>query len=464
MTQLARLTGMTRVILSIVVLLLAIPSYADRLNNAAPALALASSSMQAVVKKVGRSVVQVVVTGYHVADDDGPGAAVVRSRSIGSGAVVEPGGYLVTNAHVVAGAERIDVVLPDGDGEETPLGKRGGRSVAATLVGVAPELDLALLKIDADLPPLAIAPPAALKQGELVLAFGSPDGLRNSVSMGLVSASARQVQPDNPIAYIQTDSAINPGNSGGPLVNVDGQLVGLNTFIRTQSGGSEGLGFALPGAVIALAIPQLRDFGHLHRASLGMSVQNITPLLQEGLGLPDDSGLIVANVTPDGPAAGAGLQAGDIITRIDGHDVQRLSFVELYPYLYALHDGQNVAATVQRGGKVFTSQLRAVLAPHDCERPFLLDRIEDATVAPLGIIGARVDRQETSGVLVTARLAGASVVDAQVATGDVIVALNGEPITSVVALRDAMDRIERGHAVVLQIERGGSLTYVAFER
>src|SRR4029078_6135266 len=174
-----------------------------------------------------------------------------------------------------------------------------------------PELDLALLKAEVDLPSVPLAKDG-VHQGELVLAFGSPDGLRNSVSMGIVSAVARQVDPGNAVAYIQTDSAINPGNSGGPLVNTNGELVGLNTFIESRSGGSEGLGFALPVTVLGLAYPQLRDYGHIHRGYLGMSLLTITRGRREGLGIPDGSGLLVGNVAAGGPADAAGIKSGDV--------------------------------------------------------------------------------------------------------------------------------------------------------
>jgi serine protease Do len=455
--------AMKRFSLTVLALLIAVPCHAQRAAETAPALALTNTTMQTLVRQVGSSVVQVVVTGYQPAADDSGGAALVRARSIGSGAVIAPGGFIVTNAHVVAGAERIEVVLPDGGREETPLGRPGGRSVAADLVGVAPEIDLALLKVDEDLPSLTIADPASVNQGELVLAFGSPDGLRNSVSMGLVSAVARQVQPASPIAYVQTDAAINPGNSGGPLVNMDGRLVGLNTFIRTESGGSEGLGFALPGAVVALAIPQLREYGHLHRATLGMALQNITSLMREGLNLDPDSTLIIADVVADGPASKAGLRPGDVVTALDGRDVQNFTFSELYPYLYALRDGQEVTVGVTRDGKANVAHVEAVTAPHDCERPSLV-QIQNAIVEPLGIIGASMRDADHSGVVVTARLAGTSAADPHVESGDLILAVNGTPITSVVSLRDAMGRIDHGHAVVLQVERDGGLTYVSFER
>jgi serine protease Do len=220
----------------------------------------------------------------------------------------------------------------------------------ARLVGVAVELDLALLSVDATgLPALPWADYDSLRQGELVFAFGSPDGLRDSVTMGIVSAVARQADPDSPLVYIQTDAAINPGNSGGPLVNVDGQIVGLNTFIATASGGSEGLGFALPSAIVSAVYPQLRATGRVRRASIGVAVQTFTPMLAAGLGLSLDSGLLVSDVMPGGPADGAGLRPGDVITAIDGSAVDRFTFSHFYLFLFGVRDGQEIRLTVRRG-------------------------------------------------------------------------------------------------------------------
>jgi serine protease Do len=326
-----------------------------------------SSAIQTLVAQARRSVVQVAVTGYRPANDDS-GGVLVRSRGIGSGVVVDPRGYIITNAHVIAGAEHVDVILSGQDDDEPLLGTPHGRTVPATLLGVAPELDLALLSVDvAGLPALRFADSGAVRQGEMVFALGSPAGLRNSVSMGVVSAVARQAQPDNPIAYIQTDTAINPGNSGGPLLNIKGELLGLNTFIQTMSGGNEGLGFALPASVIALAYPQLRDFGHLHRATTGMALQALTPLLRDGLGLSRESGFIVADLAADGPAAQAGVHVGDVIAAIDGRGVETLSFGDLYRYLYAAQDGQKLALDIERGADRVHLDLSAALAAHTCE-------------------------------------------------------------------------------------------------
>ena len=267
------------------------------------------------------SVVQVLVTGYGPVDEDQrngeTGLVIGRQRSIGSGAIIDSDGYIVTNAHVVAGARHVQVVLHRDAGATGPVRSLAGeasQTVDARIVGVASDIDLALLKVDVTgLRALPLADYDAIRQGEIVFAFGSPEGLRNSVTMGVVSSVARQPDPDSPTIYIQTDAPINPGNSGGPLVNVDGELVGLNTFILTESGGSQGLGFAIPSAVVASAYPQLRKFGHLHRGLIGLSTQAITPTLAAALGLSRTSGVLVSDVEPESAAEAAGVAVGDVV-------------------------------------------------------------------------------------------------------------------------------------------------------
>ena len=172
----------------------------------------------------------------------------------------------MTNAHVIRGAHRVQVKIPAASNDESPdqsLVSGRGRIVEARIVGSDSEIDLALLKIEANgLRALPLSDYNKLRQGDVVLAFGSPEGMQDSVTMGVVSAAARQPDPDSPMSFIQSDAPINPGNSGGPLVNVDGELVGINTFIITEGGGNEGLGFAIPSAIVAFAYPQLRKFGH----------------------------------------------------------------------------------------------------------------------------------------------------------------------------------------------------------
>ena len=197
--------------------------------------------------------------------------------------------------------------------------------IDATLIGVFKELDLALIKIPGKgLPTLSFADYRKLRQGQVVFAFGSRQGLGNSMSMGVVSSVARQPQPDSPFVYIQTDAPINPGDSGGPLVNTAGDIVGLNTFILTQSGGSEGIGFAIPSTLIQLAGPQLRKYGHVHRQMIGISVQTITAPLASALSLPRESGVLVSDVAPGGPAETAGVKLNDIVAAVDGRRIENV--------------------------------------------------------------------------------------------------------------------------------------------
>ncbi len=186
-----------------------------------------------------------------------------------------------------------------------------------------------------------------LKQGQLVLAVGNPLGLENSVSMGVISSAGRQIKPDDPMTYIQTDASINPGNSGGPLIDTEGRVVGINTFIYTQSGGSEGIGFAIPSNLVRTVYTQIRKNGHVHRGQIGVAVQSITPELAQGLRLPQDYGVLVNDVDPDGPANAAGLKVMDIVASINGTNLDDAS--DLQRDLYRRELGEKIALEVLRG-------------------------------------------------------------------------------------------------------------------
>ena len=354
---------------------------------------------------------------------------------IGAGAIIDTDGYIVTNAHVVAGAQRVQVVLPccawGGAGMLQSLASAPGTTVPARIVGVAQDIDLALLKVEApNLQPLTFANYDEIRQGQLVFAFGSPEGLRNSITMGVVSSVARQIDPDSPGIYVQTDAPINPGNSGGPLVNVKGELVGLNTFILTGSGGSQGLGFAIPSVVITSAIPQLRKYGHLHRGMVGINVQAITPTIADGLELSRTSGVMVSDVASDSPADVAGVEVQDIITAVNGRQVDSVPVLMLA--LTTRTAGDAVTLGLVRGDRRLT-----VTAPV-AERPRALDELSeradpDKNALPaLGIIGIDLDEETTkllpdlripSGVLVTTRRLESDA-DTPLLAGDVIHAVN----------------------------------------
>jgi len=267
----------------------------------------------------------------------------------------------------VNNGQHIQVALPPAGGTTVAgvLTTRS-RSVEARVVGVSREIDLALLKIDVSgLPALPIARYADIRQGEIVFAFGSPEGLYNSVTMGVVSSVARQLDPDSPFVYIQTDAPINPGNSGGPLVNADGELVGLNTFILTQSGGNQGLGFAIPSAMVSFAYPQFKKYGHIHRGEMGIAVQSITPSLAAGLHLARDWGVIVSDVVPGGPAASAGLQVQDIILSVDGRYIDSLPLFGFI--LFTQPAGETLKVDVLRGDQKVSLDIPVIERMHKAD-------------------------------------------------------------------------------------------------
>lgn len=435
-----------------------------------------SLTSEALVRKVAPSVVQILAVGYGALEEGSQseaGLVIGRQRAIGSGVVLDPEGYIMTNAHVVNGAQRIQVVVPMPDAEGSPIRAltSRGTTLDAKIVGISREIDLALLKVDAHgITSLPIGDYRKLVQGEIVFAFGSPEGLRNSVTMGLVSAVARQPDPDSPMIYIQTDAAINPGNSGGPLVNVEGELVGINTFILTQSGGNQGLGFAIPSALVALAYPQLRKYGHIHRSQIGVSVQTITPELAAGLGLSRDQGVIVSDVLPGGPADSAGLKIQDIIVSVDGRPIDNLP---LFGYTFYLHhQGEPMKIGVLRGSTSLQFEVPVVEQPHKVDRLLDLANPEKNLVAKLGILGIDVnkndadllpDLREASGVIVVARAVASGSAETSLATGDVIHAVNGVTVLSLEFLRSELERIKPDHPVALQIEREGRLMYLSFQ-
>ena len=432
-----------------------------------------NEAIDALTRKVWPSVVQIQVSSYGAREGGRGDASVVvgRQQSVGSGFVIDADGYIMTNAHVVNDATRVQVVLPADNADGTLATALSGRTylVSARIVGVAAELDLALLKIDGQkLPPLPLATYSQVRQGETVFAFGSPIGMRNSLSHGLVSAVARQVDPDSPQIYIQTDAPINPGNSGGPLVNIRGEVVGINTFILSQSGGNEGLGFAIPSATVRTVFRQLKQFGQLRRQEIGISMQTISTGMASALGLAKNFGVIVSDVWPGGPAEKAGVKIGDILVSVDGQPADNLPTVS---YNFRLRDStENVQLVVMRGG----TQQNLSIAPVEVRSG--LDDVsaaadpEKGLVPRLGIIGVEIDQRiaavatglrDPFGIIVVARAAGAAG-DVPLQPKDIIRTLNNRQMLTVQALRDALGALMPASPVTLQVQRDGRLTYVSF--
>ncbi|TAM48976.1 MAG: PDZ domain-containing protein [Acidobacteria bacterium] len=436
------------------------------------ALRAMSASFERVAQRVAPSVVQIFVSGYGLSD--GQSDVLTKQQGTASGTVLDPDGYIVTNAHVVSRARRIQVLLPalpDRDPNEPSVIRPQGVKRDAEVVGIDTATDLALLKIQAHgLAALQFGDSDKLRQGELVLAFGSPLGLGNTVTMGVVSAVARQLQPDDMLAYVQTDAPINPGNSGGPLVDVRGRVVGINTMIITRSGGSEGVGLAIPSNTVRYIVDQLRAKGRVHRGVIGVQVQTVSPTMAAALGLPQAWGVIVSDIDPDGPAGKAGIQIGDVIVSTDGEVVGNVR--EFGINLYHHPTGATVALDILRGGAKMSLKVPVVERPEDPDTLMDMVRPEKNLVPQLDILGIDVDAKlaaalpplrKASGVLVAAMSADASPPADRFQPGDVIHAVNWTTVTSLDELRKAVAGLKDGDPVVVQIERGGALKFVAFE-
>src|SRR4029453_18369711 len=262
-----------------------------------------SRSLEATTRVVSPAVVGILTTSFKAGEGLISSSAdlVTTERGSGSGIIVDPAGYIVTNAHVVRGAQRLRVELPVPSAGRSILAPRC-RIVSGQIVGLDLETDLAVIKIDEkNLPALTFGDSDELRPGQVVLAFGSPLGLHNSVSMGVVSAVARQLGPESPMVYVQTDASISPGSSGGPLVDLDGRVVGLNTLTMAKPGESSGIGFAAPSNIVRTVYEQIKAMGRVRRGDIGVRAQTVTPVLAMGLGLPRESGVVLADVLPGSP-------------------------------------------------------------------------------------------------------------------------------------------------------------------
>jgi len=449
------------------------PAKPDESNSAMAALAQLNNALEGLAAKVSPAVVQILVTGYGPLHDDNrtQTALIVRQHAVGSGVIVDADGYIMTNAHVVEGAQRIRVALPlpSDSGRAVPVGKR--HILEARLVGVHKETDLALLKIDEkELPTLPLLVQPRPRVGQLVFAIGSPEGLQNSVTMGVVSAVARQPDPEKPLTYIQTDAPINPGNSGGPLVDMNGAVLGINTFILSEGGGSEGLGFAIPARIVDFVYRSLRKYGHVHRVEIGAVAQEVTPTMADGLKLSQRWGVIIADVKPDGPAATAGLQVQDIVLTADDRRIETLPALSSALYLHRLDEVLKLE--ILRGKERKTLFVPAIEQRDPMDQLFDTADAEKSLVPRLGILAVDLTAnlrnqigtlRIPSGVIVLGRAADLITPETGLQTGDVIHSLNTTSITSMDELRGAVQTLKTGDAVVLQVERSDGLTYLSFE-
>jgi serine protease Do len=449
-----------------------IPGVASGQSTGRPDLGRLSSSLQAVAARVAPAVVQVRVAAYGpvAAGAGGAGALIGTQRSTGSGVVLSPDGYVVTNAHVVDGGRRFVVVLPRPAVSGTP-----GRSVLppvsqevpATLVGLDRETDLAVLRLGLrNLPFARLGDTDSLAPGQVVLAFGSPFGLASSVTMGVISAVGRQFRDEDRMIYIQTDTPINPGNSGGPLVSADGLVIGINTAILSQSGGNEGVGFAAPSNIVRFIYDQIRTTGRVRRGQIGAFAQTITPRLAAGLRLTREWGVVLGDVYPNSPAARAGLRINDVILSVDGKPMENARQFDVT--LYARKPGSTVNIEVGRGLKRLTLPVPVVERRDEADRFRDLVTPEENLISRLGILGLDLTPElarMVPGIRDPHGVAVAGVApDAQGAEGplpgDVIYAVNGERVRTLADLRTAIAGIAADSTAVIQVGRQGQLRFL----
>lgn len=384
-----------------------------------------------------------------------------RSEGEGSGFIIDPEGYVVTNHHVVRGADEVVVTLSD------------GTQLDAEVVGEDPQMDLALLQLDAGerLPYVQFADSDDVRVGEWVLTIGNPFGLGGSVSAGIVSARGRDIRSGPYDDYLQIDAPINRGNSGGPVFNAGGDVIGVSTAIFSPNGGSVGIGFAIPSNRAAAVIQQLRENGTVERGWLGVQLQRLDQAVAESLGLDSAQGALIADVVPGGPADGAGLESGDVVTRFDGRSIG--SVRDLTFAVAEAAPGRRVDVTVLRGGESRTLAVElgtrsegAAAAPRGSGGGW--DRGGEA---PLGLRLAPLTERERArlevpagveGVLVAGVRPGSPAAERGLRAGDVVVSVNRRPVASPGEAAAALDAADG--SVLLLVRRDGAQHFVAVER
>jgi serine protease Do len=395
-----------------------------------------------------------------------PGPHGRPDQSAGSGVVLDPTGYIVTNNHVVEGATQITVTLSD------------RREFPAKIIGTDPKTDLAVIKIEAkDLPALKWAEYDKLQVGDLVLAIGSPFGLSSTVTLGIISALGRgNVGIADYEDFIQTDAAINPGNSGGALINMNGDLIGINTAIFSRTGGSEGIGFAIPSSIALDIVESLQKTGKVVRGWMGVAIQEITPALAKSFKLPEQrKGVLISDVNENGPSHEAGIKRGDIVVAFNGKDVQSVS--QLRNLVARTVVGKDAQVKILRDGKEQTLNVKVAERPSD----EMLAKKEPApkepteTIKPPDNVLAALRIQpldpatmsqmnipaKTTGVVVASVEAGSSAEAAGLQRGDVIQEVNHEVVKSVDDYQKAASKIKKDELAVLLLSRQGNNLFVA---
>jgi serine protease Do len=372
-----------------------------------------------------------------------------KSQGVGTGCIISQDGYILTNNHVIEGADQIKVKMSD------------GKEFDGRIIGRDPKTDLALVKIDgaSGLKPLKLGDSDALNVGNWVVAVGSPFGLEQTVTAGIVSAKGRVIGSGPYDNFIQTDASINPGNSGGPLVNMQAEVVGINTAIIASG---QGIGFAIPINMAKEIAPQLQKTGHVTRGLLGVNIQDLTPELAKSFGLKDTHGALVAKVAPDGPADKAGILQGDVVVKFNGREV--MAAKDLSRIVAGTPVGETVALQVIREGK--TVDLRAKVGEMEDANATATEK--DASHKTLGIsvqnltpqIAGELGLKDTAGIVVVNVAPESPAAEALILPGDVIKELNRKPVKNVDDFMQKIDKTKAGEPLLLLIAREQNRLFV----
>ncbi len=378
-----------------------------------------------------------------------------KHRSLGSGFIIDAEGRIITNNHVIEGSDKITVKLV------------GGKDYQATIKGRDPKTDLALIQITnppKDLPFLVLGDSDAIRVGDWVMAVGNPFGLSHTVTQGIISAKGRVIGAGPYDNFLQTDASINPGNSGGPLLNLKGEVVGINTAILSSG---QGIGFATPSNMAKSVIPQLISKGKVVRGMIGVQVQNVTPELAKSFGLSEPKGALVAEINPGTPAEKAGLQREDIIIEFNGHPIQEMN--ELPRMVAETPPGTAVTLKVLRQGKDKTFQLTITELKEERQAKAFGEEGEEST--PLGLVVKNLDQtmaqrlrlKETRGVVVTQVESGSAAADAGFRPGDLIQEINGQPVGNMKDYQKIIGQLKKGTVARFYVKRQDRKQYLTLE-
>jgi serine protease Do len=372
-----------------------------------------------------------------------------EQRGVGSGFIMSRDGYIVTNNHVVEDAEQIKVKLAN------------GKEYDAKVIGRDPKTDLALVKIDgvSDLHALPMGNSDDLKVGSWVVAIGSPFGLEQTVTAGIVSAKGRVIGSGPYDNFIQTDASINPGNSGGPLINTNGEVVGINTAIVAEG---KGIGFAIPINMAKDIEPQLKEKGHVTRGWFGVSIQPMTPELAKSFGMKDNKGALVAQVLPGSPAEKAGIQQGDVIVEFDGKAVAESK--DLPQIVASTPVGKSVDVKLWRNGKTLDQQVKVSEMEENVEINKSASHNKTLGIAVQNLtpdMARRLRLKSESGVVVTRVEPGSPAADAGIQTGDIIREINRKPVKDVDDLVQQLEQAKDQNNILLLVQRGQNNMFAA---